>query len=177
MNKYVISSLEAVLRPVDEDDGSIVKCEDHMKVFREMVGTEDDLVFDVRLFPGGETFECADCVPAGKERSDQARRERAPALFRLVLWNQLNRLMEIVARLATVVILVVVVMSLALIETAPALAPYVGRYWEVRVGQAVVMVVVVYVVLTRGPRWLITGRLVKWSRHSIAVGSHSRPRL
>lgn len=104
MNKYVVSTLDNVLRPVGENDGSMVMCEDHMKGFLDTVGAEDDRIFDVRLFPDGESFECEHCAHVAKEESDRGRKERAPTLLRLFLLDELNRLMGIAHRLATVVV-------------------------------------------------------------------------
>jgi len=83
--------------------------------------------------------------------------------------------MEIAHRIATVVALVVVVVALTLIESAPTLAPYLRRYGWVRGSQVVVMAVVAYFVMTRGVRWLITGRLVKWSPPSRTAGPPFSP--
>ena len=63
MNRYVWSNLLTILWPKDGDVFSVVMCEDHLKKRPHWHKSDrNDRVFDVRLFPGGETFECERCI-------------------------------------------------------------------------------------------------------------------
>ncbi len=133
MSKYVVSSLEDTLRPTAGDDGSIVLCEKHLAKFRRTFPEEgDNRTYDVRLFPGGEAFECENCVDGEGPRSNEhrwsiSRKERAADLFRLTVGDELRRLAGIVDRLTSVLLAALLVLAYPQLKTA--IIPYTGESW------------------------------------------------
>jgi|SRR5450631_809284 len=180
MSKHVLSSLRRTLGPSGDDgreviapggdDGSEVICDEHLRKLRFLTDAKDR-IFDARLFPGGDSFECERCLDARDQvnqgeweyghdgryprvdRWKDRRLRRSEQLYRLTIAHQVRRFTDIMERLAEFVMLLVVLLLLK--RTENALTPYLGDSWIREVGLAIVLLLVDRV----GVRLLLYGKL------------------
>jgi hypothetical protein len=154
MDKFVVSNVDDTLGKHTGDDGSIVLCAEHLAKFRKIIPDgEGDRVFNVKLFPGGEALQCEECEMPGPLQGDPfagERRARAADLLRLTVHEEFKRLRTTVARLATLLTAMALVLAFPLV--AKAVTPYVGSSWLASAGLGFAA----YFVVMGAIRW-ITG--------------------